>query len=208
MATAQRMKQLESNMVSVKQINDAKEEAQRLHRQAFGAQPVKQTDGTVLELCWSARLDRAYTLRSEARRQKNEMRGIALDRAIAQLSDSAQRAGADAQRAIDDYVGLCARIGQVADTDAFAVDCGCLGCIEGQRRRAMWEAERVMRTQFTALFVPALSDASNMPPVVALLIGCDSAPLQALGAAMQVFVERSREAGLPVVWADSLDLTW
>lgn len=202
------MKQLENDMVTMKQINDAKEEAQRLHRLAFGAQPVKQTDGTVLELCWSARLDRAYTLRSEARRQKNEMRSLALDRAIAQLSDSAQRAGADAQRAVDDYVGLCARIGQVADTDAFAVDCGCLGCVEGQKRRAMWEAERVMRTQLAALFTPALSDASNTPPVVALLAGCDSAPLQALGAAMQAFADCGKAAGSTIVWADSLNLTW
>ncbi len=202
------MKQLENEMVTVKQINEAKEEAQRLHRLAFGAQPVKQSDGTVLELCYQARLDRAYTMRSEARRQKNEMRGAALDRAIAQLSDSAQKAGADAQRAIDDYVGLCARVGQVADTDAFAVDCECVGCIEGQRRRAMWEAERVMRTQFTALFIPALSDASNTPPVVALLVGCDSAPLRTLGGAMQAFVDCSREAGGLIVWSDSLNLTW
>lgn len=208
MATAYERKQREDGMITPKRISDAKENALRLHALAFAARPVWQADGTTLDLCWMARCERAYSLRSEAKQAGNEIRQKALDRAIVLLQAGAQQASADAQRAIDDYVALCAGIGQVADTDVFAVNCTCVGCIEGQRKRAMWEAERAMRTQFAALFVPALSDASNTPAVVALLVACDSAPLQALGRAMQEFIDKSRVAGVTVDWADSLSLSW
>lgn len=204
MATAYERKRLEAGVITPKRIEEAREEAQRLFELAYGAQPVRQPDGTVKMLCWSGRIDRAYRLLAVERGRSSTKpeRIEAIEQGIRQLTIVGKRAMDDAQAAIDAYVALV--VGAGGTPVQFELNCGCEGCVEGKLRDTVWEAEAAMRKSVWALFMPAVDDSWALP---AIAMGDNAGLIQSAIEAIRVFVEASRKAGIPPDWRDSLNFS-
>lgn len=191
-------------MVSEAMITRAREAALSLHALAYGAQPVKQPDGTVKMLCWSGRIDRAYRLLATERGRSSSKpeRIEAIEQGIRQLTIVGKRAMDDAQAAIDAYVALV--VGSGGTPVQFELNCGCEGCVEGKLRDTLWEAEAVMRKSVWALFMPAVDDSWALPVIA---MGDNAGLIQSAIEAIRAFVEASRKAGIPPDWRDSLNFS-
>lgn len=203
MATKYEQAMREEAMVAPKKLAEAKERATELHRLAYAPQPIKQPDGTVKELCWMARIERAHTLLTKERTAGNSAQAAAIEKAIAQLQQAATLACAEAEKAFNAYATMAVSVGQ-KQVDDFSVDCRCEGCITGAARRAMWAAEATMRRAVWELLVPDLSDDDALPALVKM----DMEQIRSVGDKIKAFVAACREAQQRPNWRDSLSLEW
>lgn len=106
--------------------NEAKERAKQAAAAAWTAQPVRQADGTMLELCWHGRIARAYKLLvSAADGEQKQKLQAGIDK-LAAMADAANNA---AEQAISDYCALALANGEQPE-DLYPLACTCAGCKE------------------------------------------------------------------------------
>ena len=203
MATKYEQAMREEAMVTPKKLAEAKERALERHRLAYAPQLIKQPDGTVKELCWMARIDRAYILLTKERTAGNSAQAAAIEKAMVQLRQAATLACAEAEKAFNAYATMAVSAGQ-KQVDDFSVDCHCEGCIAGAAQRSMWAAEATMRRAVWELLVPDLSDDDALPAIVKM----DMEQIRSVGDKIKAFVAACREARERPNWRDSLSLEW
>ena len=157
------------NSVSSKEIADALQRAKELTEVAYGVHAVKQPDGTVLELCFNARLDRAYRMYGDA---DGEMKAK-LGQATSVLSQQIKDVYNDAAKAASDYAALAISSGVTPEEIEIPV-CDCDGCKEGALLKAFFDTETDMRCEVLRLLTPYDVD-DPLPYLVKLLDNDDKA---------------------------------
>lgn len=145
--------------------HELKHQAQRLVSQAYAAQPVKQPDGSFLELCLMGRIARAYRLLAEARTAGETERAATLQTAIDKLTQVAESAMAAANKAVSDYCAACVVEGS-APEDLYPPACRCVACQETNKVHSVSAAVGVMRAAVWALLG---DDGDGEPPLLPLV---------------------------------------
>lgn len=184
----------------------AEKEARQLLALAYLPQPVKQPDGSVLELCWRGRLHRAFVLMGQARAEGNFERATMLDKGIDKLSEMASAAYEAADEAVAKYEATARFMGD-EPTKLDPTECNCAGCVDSNRNHRMGAAMGEARDALYGLLIPARD--GTLPPLVTLL---KSAPtdnasrdrlwliLQRLATGLQDYADAKREAGEEPNW--------
>lgn len=113
---------------SLAERQKARRAAVEAYSRAYLAQPLPQRDGSVLHLCWMARLSRAYDMiAATADPAKKELYRAGVARLETQaLADHAAAAAAEAA-----YLKLCIDAG--VDATLNMEGCECDGCLETRR---------------------------------------------------------------------------
>lgn len=188
--------------------NEFKQVALPLVSQAYLAQPVKQPDGSFLDLCLMGRITRAYRLLAEAKATGATERATALQAAIDKLNQVAETAMAAANKAVSDYCAACIVEGKEPE-DLYPPACRCVGCQETGKLHCVGAAVGAMRAAVWALLG---DDGDGEPPLLPLVR--KAADEQARGAlwthlvkianSMQEYANVCRDLGAAPNWKQEL----
>ena len=154
-------------------IDQAKAAAVAACLAAYAPQPVKQPDGTTLQLCWNGRIARAYdklaAARADAKRRGDK--DDATVKAIQKSIDMLTAKYAEAQRLAEDaaatWAALAAAEGVTVDpASIYPAACTCDGC----KTAALWHDHNEARGNYSdALYRLLAPDPGTRPPLYALL---------------------------------------
>lgn len=153
--------------VTKTKIGQAKATAVAACLAAYSAQPVKQPDGTTLQLCWSGRIARAYDKLAIARIAREAKAIETLQNGINQLTARYNAAIKEAEDAAAQWAALAAAAGvTVQPTDVYPPTCTCEGCRAAQQYQD--------KVQWRATYVSTLYDfiaptSADTPPVIELM---------------------------------------
>lgn len=136
-----------------------KTEVQRLLLAAYGPQPVKQPDGSTLQLCWQGRIHRALMLLNAATLAGDVAKVAQLQQGLATLEAAATQAQSAATRAQEAYA-------QAHGEWLAIAACTCEGCKVGATYHALGAAMGNARTQLWDLLMP---QGDAMPALVQLV---------------------------------------
>ena len=153
--------------VSNRQIEQAQAKARDLCAEAYAPQPVKQTDGSLLPLCWSGRIARGYDKLAIARIAADEPAIRKIETALAQLQAKADAAFDAAETAKRAWVAMATAAGQTADVDAvYPPKCTCAACTAA----SAWQSHQEFRRVYTAVLYELLApDPVTTPPLIVCL---------------------------------------
>lgn len=188
--------------------HELKHQAQRLVSQAYAAQPVKQPDGSFLELCLMGRIARAYRLLAEAQAAGATERAAALQTAIDKLTQLADSAMAAANKAVSDYCAACIVEGSTPENlDPPA--CRCVACQETDKVHSVGAASGAMRAAVWALLG---DDGDGEPPLLPLVRKAADAQardhlwthLVKIANSMQAYANICRDLGAVPNWKQEL----
>ena len=165
---------------------------------AYAAQPVKQPDGSTLNLCWRGRLHRALLLTWQAQQAGDAAQVATLEKAVAQLEAAMNAAYAKATAA-------CAAAG-ISDADAMPAPCQCAWCVHGENTHAQGQALGLARAALWALVMPG--QGATLPAVVQLIQTADQASsrdqlwhrLKELSDNLQAYAQASQALGETPKW--------
>lgn len=155
---------IESGSVEAK-IGDAKRKARQLAVAAWTPQPVKQADGSYLDLCWRGRLHRAIKMYADTVNAGNDALAKKINAGIDKLNEAANAAGNAAEKAISEYSALVAANGGTPD-DLYPPECQCAGCRESGRFHRMGSAEANARRAVWAFLGP--ESVGEAPAIIGL----------------------------------------
>lgn len=148
-------------------IDQAKATAVAACAAAYSPQPVKQSDGTTLMLCWNGRIARAYDKLAIARIARHEDAIKSLQNGINALTakySEAQRAAEDAAAAW--AASAAANDVTVQPTDVYPPKCTCDGCKAAQQYQDKVQWRAIYVDMLYAFIAPTSADT---PPVITLL---------------------------------------
>jgi len=148
-------------------IGQAKATAVAACLAAYSAQPVKQPDGTTLQLCWSGRIARAYDKLAIARIAREAKAIETLQNGINQLQARYNAAIKEAEDAAAQWAALASAAGvTVQPTDVYPPTCTCEGCRAAQQYqdKVQWRA-----TYVSTLYDLIAPTSADTPPVIELM---------------------------------------
>ena len=134
---------------------------------AYSPQPVKQPDGTTLQLCWSGRIARAYDKLAIARIARDTAAVKAIEGGIAMLTAKYTEAQKAAEDAAAQWAALAAAGGVTVDPmSVYPATCTCDGC----QAAAAWHDHNEARGRYSdALYNLLAPNSSDRPPLYELL---------------------------------------
>lgn len=189
--------------ISPKQLLDAEQTAIDDYLRAFGPMPVKQPDGTHMQLCWYGRIDRAFDMLASA---KGTSREPTIQNALSALMDASKQAQIRAHKSAEHYESLCAQLGTTAK-DVVPQSCKCDYCSAQDSRFAATSARADLAQLLSSLFraqpdkLPALVDMVDRART-----GDTSAPkaltdvLNAIADAMRTYYQLCSKSGIQPDW--------
>lgn len=148
-------------------IDQAKAAAVAACLAAYAPQPVKQLDGTTLQLCWNGRIARAYDKLAIARIARDTKAIEALQNGVNALTAKYAEAQKAAEDAAAQWAALAAAGGvTVQPTDVYPPTCTCEGCKAARQYQD--------KVQWRAVYVNCLYDfiaptSADTPPVIELM---------------------------------------
>ena len=148
-------------------IDQAKAAAVAACLAAYAPQPVKQPDGTTLQLCWNGRIARAYDKLAIARIARDTKAIDALQNGVNALTAKYNEAIKAAEDAAAQWAALAAAGGvTVQPMDVYPPTCTCEGC--------QAQAQYQDKVQWRAIYVTCLYDfiaptSADTPPVIELM---------------------------------------
>lgn len=116
-----------------------KRKAAELLTLAYLPQPVKQTDGTTLHLCWWGRLARAYNI---VEAEPDPGRQDLLRQAVQRLEAQAQAAMDAAEAAMAEYIEACQSASFEPNYD-LVPPCQCDACVTADKARTFLAAYEI-----------------------------------------------------------------
>lgn len=180
----------------------AKTTAKQLVQVAYGAQPVRQPDGTTLALCYTGRLHRAYRMLADATAAGDAVKAATLQGGIDRLAALADEAMRKADEAVIAYSALATAAGNEPD-DLSLPDCMCAGCKEAGKVHRIGSAMGRVR-QVVWDFMG--DDGDGAPEVVTLVSKGDASAvqrrLQSVVAAMQDYIEACKQHDVAPNWRE------
>lgn len=193
--------------VTPRQISDAKAKARELAALAWLPQPVKQRDGSTLDLCWRGRIHRAIKMLADARNTGDKNLEAQVRAALEKLNSDANAAEAAAEKAITDYSALCA-LANVEIENLYPNECMCDGCMESGSLHKLATAEGNLRRAIWMFLGPAR--VGEMPEIVELVRKASDEKvrdrmwrhLKNIADAMQVYDDICRQTGTDPRWAE------
>lgn len=183
-------------------IDEAKVKAMQLNRAAYGVQPVRQADGTVLELCLPGRLHRAYRMASDAVAAGDTAKVATLQAGIDTLAAIAREAWRAADAAVIDYSAMAVAAGREPESLELP-DCQCAGCREAGRLHRVGSAMGKVRE----IIWEFMGDDGEGAPALLLLArkGDDGAlrsRLSGIVTAMQEYMDVCRQYDVRPNWRE------
>lgn len=200
-------KTMTQTVVTPRQIEQAKANAQELAGSAWAPQPVKQRDGSTLPLCYRGRMHRALRMLADARNSGNRDLEAQIRGAIEKLNADANAAEAAAEKAIADYSALCA-LANVPIEDLYPQDCQCVGCQESGTLHRLASAEGNLRRAIWMFLGPAR--VGELPAIAELTKKAADEKardaiwrhLKTITDAMQVYEDVCKQTGTDPRWAE------
>lgn len=189
--------------ISPKQLLDAEQTAIDDYERAFGPMPVKQPDGTYIQLCWYGRIDRAFDMLADAKGTSKES---TIQNALSALMQASKGAQMRAHKSAEHYESLCAQLGTTAK-DVVPKSCKCDYCTAQDSRFAVTRA-RVDLAHLISSLLAATPD--KLPALVDMVdrarTGDTSAPkaltdvLNAIADAMRTYYQLCSKSGIQPDW--------
>lgn len=182
------------------QIDTAWQRARDAAALAYSAQPVKQPDGSVLNLCLSARVARGIDRLCAAREAGEDTTKLQI--AVDALSAAALQAMRDAQAAAEHWAATARAVGQEVDPLApYPPECNCAGCTMQRQRQGVAIARAELELAMAFLL------SGNEPRLLSYMAGASDAQqrdllwraLKNIADAMIACRQAALVAGVPVV---------
>lgn len=134
---------------------------------AYAPQPVKQPDGTTLQLCWNGRIARACDKLAIARIARDAAAIKALEGGIDVLRTKYNAAAKEAEDAAAAWAALAAANDvPVQPTDVYPPACTCDGCKAAQQYQDKVQWRAIYVDMLYGFIAPTSADT---PPVITLL---------------------------------------
>lgn len=169
MATTYEVKKRIANVVTPRAIEDAKDRAVNLLREAYVPKPVS-IDGHPTVICWNGRIARGYDKLAIARRAGDAAAIRKLEQGIKKLEEMYIAAQKAAEQAASDWAAMATAAGQTVDPNSIyppeCMECTCETCkAERSQKSAYW-----FRDTYTAVLYDALAPNSfDFPPLLQLV---------------------------------------
>lgn len=188
------------------QVDTAWQRARDAAALAYSAQPVKQPDGTVLNLCLSARVSRGFDRIAAARAAGEDT--TKLQAAVDALSAAAMQAMKAAQAEAEQWAATAKAVGQDVDPlAAYPPECDCAGCSTWRQRQAVDIARADLQVALSFLLA---GNEGGAPRLLGYMAGARDAEqrdllwraLKNISDAMTVYQQAAGAAGEPVTWPE------
>ena len=182
--------------VSPKKIIDAEQNARDAYTRAFGPMPVPQPDGTHIQLCWYARIDRAFSALESV---KGTDREPLIRDALQTLIQQSQRASDAAHHAADEYERLCALANQ-QPANIVPQNCDCAESGQWQVEK-MPTLQRIKMGMLVAdLLMPKNDDLPELVGLVDLPTDAIKRALLPVVDQMRTYYQTCRKSGIQPDW--------
>ena len=201
-----------TKLVTPKMLETAKSELLRLVDVAFVPHPVKQPDGSYINLCLSGRITRGYALKEQATKAGDAGRVAIIEKAIKALETEYDTAAQAANRAAKEWEELNRQLGKdVNPFDLYPGPCDCQGCTAARSATDYWDAQTQLAKTLYALFT---AGPDRVPQFVELMRKAKQGDkeanealwraLVAIYSASEAYIQASANHGVEPAWRGAM----